>query len=273
MWGKGRLGEGATAASMAAKVGACVESEIRGTVLQADYSEWDELLTANDDATAEYIRSAKPAAASLLRLRALSELDSVVVMARGPAYPFVFGTKKTNGLVSALQFALDNAGLALYTDGASRRTCMGVVPRHSKLSDLFWLLDDLDGVALERDASVRYPTYVRLLGRAKVAGLSSALQADCGRLARLGYHEAFVAGAGVSAELTASTLATCRTGVASSRVGQLVLKKIDLDTAKVVDALEAERGGCDEASEREDVHRRLHVALSKLNSNATLGFR
>lgn len=273
MWGGARTGESATAASMTTKIARSVDAEIKGAVLSVDCTEWNDLLTAANPATAEYVKNTKPATASLLRLRALMKLDSVVVTARGPSYPFVFGTKKTNGLTSAVRFALENVGGALYAEGTGRRVCLSVAPRHGTLSDLLHILNDLDAVVIERDACMRYETYVGVLGRAKVACIDAALVADCLRLVRLAYHEAFVAGSELSELLQRTLLETCRTGVASSRVAQLVLKKIDLDVLKIVETHDTTRQETVEHEENADVLSRMHVALKRLNCSNTLEFK
>ncbi len=273
MWSSSRLGDKATAASMASKLMQSVDAEIRNCALQADHTDWETLLTACDEATAEFVQRAKPAAASLMRLRALLRLDSVIVTARGSAYPFVFGTKKTNGLVSAVRFALDNAAVALYVEGCGRRTCLGVVARYGLVADLLHILDDLDSVVLEKDCCVRHEIHLRILGRAKAACVQRSLLEDCERLVRLSYYETFVVGAHLSAPLAAALHETCRSGIAISRVSKLVMKKIELDVLKVVDAHEVARHGVVETEENQNVIDRMHAAMHRLNCCETLEFK
>ena len=206
------------------------EAELDVRRCAVDRTAWDTLLTTHDTATQEYVDQLPPASASLVRMRALFDMDKEVLK-RGASYPFCFGDQKTNGMLTAFKFVLGNAAVALYAAGTPRDACMQVAPLHGRVHRLLVACSRLDSAVLTRDAGDLYGIYVGVAALARLAAPGGDFASLCERTARAAYFAAFVTARPVklSESLTSEVKAACQTGKSLGRVGGLVLKRVRLE--------------------------------------------
>ena len=192
-----------------------------------DRTAWDDLIAPSDAAHAEFLASQPPHVRTLLRVDALLRAGERPC-GRGPAYPFVFGDLRTNGLLTAARWSLDNVAVALYISGSSPGVCAaGVVPG-SRVGALLGVLSELDTCVLTSDAGRHYDAYVAAAAHAADSGVA-AISAAATSLVGMAYLKRAMCGPQkLSPGLSDVLASACATGESSDRVGRLALRFVSL---------------------------------------------
>jgi len=242
MWASARLGgRAATIESVGLAVDGLIHSQLTSFQFQKDGTAWESLATESSDAVKEYVSQLKPELSTILRLRALTLIDAEV-LERGCTYPFVFGRKKTNGLLTALQFALGNVALSLYADGRGEDVCLSVAPPHGSVHWLLTAKVAMDSRLVVPDPIEKYKLFMRVAALCTLACPGSKLANDCLRLVRMQYHPAFISNHSLPLEdaLKEELHRVLSTGTpGTTRSGALLLKKIELQRSRAVTVAES----------------------------------
>lgn len=221
-----------------------VDAALCGLVAE-DRTEWKDLISPSDGAHAEFLASQPPHVRTLIYVNALLRAGERTCE-RGPVYPFVFGGQRTNGLLTAARWSLDNVAVALYISGSSPGECVAGVVSGSRVGSLLGMLSELDLCVLTGDAKRHYDAYVAAAAHAAAAGVGD-IAAAAASLVRMAYLKRVMCGPQKLSPGLAGVLASaCATGKSTDREGRLVLRfvslQIDAAARKARDNDRARRG-------------------------------
>lgn len=193
-----------------------------------DATVWEDLITVCGDAACEFVATQPPVFRSLLFVRGLKSATPEMKR-RGPTYPFVYGDVRTNGLLTAARFVLDNTAIALYTSGNPSASCISTATPGGKVRHVLEIIRELEQCVLTSNHERHYRSYVKAAAHATCANIET-LSLDLRKLVRLAYLRSVSMGKfQLSQQMVAQVSEACTEGMASSRAGRLVLMKLDYE--------------------------------------------
>jgi len=231
-----------------------------------DGTDWEALVTPVGSANAECAATQSGVARSVLFLGGVHK-QCQSAQTRGVDYPFVFGENRSNGLLAALGFVLDNAAIALYALGVGVEECRATSRPGGKVYSVFRFIEVLDECLLTSDRNRTFRLYVD--GCAHASRVGGSLHDTARRLVHSAYLEGATAGRlKLSVTLAHEVRDACTKFQSNTRVGRLVLRLIQLLHEDAVTKTEA----CTPSFDKESWEK-LHMAASSLAVPGGVEFR
>jgi len=227
-----------------------------------DATVWPDLLTVCDDAASEFVATQPPVFRSLIFVRGLKNA-TMEMKARGPTYPFVYGDVRSNGLLTAVRFVLDNTAIALYTSGNPSASCISTATPGGKVRHVLEIVRELEQCVLTSSHERHYRAYVNAAAHAVCANIDT-LCLDLRKLVRLAYLRSVSVGKfHLSQEMVGQITEACTEGTASSRAGRLVLMKLDYEVQRAAKVFMKEvPEECDDWARIDETFRLLDLPIN-----------
>ena len=199
----------------------------------ADYTDWQTMCICTNATDTAYISQLAAHSRTLVYISSLRNANGDVLQ-RGPSHPFVFGNNCTNGLATALSYALNNCAIELHKAGDDANKCICVAADDTQIYYCLSIISHLDSCLLTTDPSVHYTTHELIASIAQKISDQDVVK-DAMSLCNVSYLAKFnhTNDLFLSAALKRTISDACIQGKSEERTGMLVLRRIQqgIDTA------------------------------------------
>lgn len=232
-----------TAPHLAAQQAANVANAALRKHMLDDTTDWAQLCTPKDTATEIYVKHLPVHVRSLVHVFALKNLGPKA-QTRGPDFPFTFKTCSTNGLLTALKTCLAIHAAQLYINGADAHRCLLLCPPKTATWAYLQVIRAAQSIALSESQDTILQSAKASAGAAGVSKDKDVIEATNKTFQQAYANSDFAQAYQISASLRADIRDACTKGCSESRVGKLVLKKLEcqakLETERLLAATEEE---------------------------------